>query len=92
MRKLIAAVTMLLAVSASAQQAPILVDPNTGRFMGNMNRNHMDPNSIYNPLGVHGNPLNPNSVNSYTQRYNQWMNNPYRSPQPPSPTFNGFSH
>jgi hypothetical protein len=48
---------------------PILVDPLTGRYLGNLNRNTLDPNSIYNELGRYGSPLSPDSVNNELGKY-----------------------
>lgn len=53
-----------LSLSASARP-PALVDPQTGRFLGNLSANPHDPNSTSNPYGQYG------------SRYGNTINNPY---------------
>lgn len=52
--------------------SPRIVAPN-GEYLGNLNANQYDPNSVANPYGRFGNPYSPNSVNNPYGRYG----NPY---------------
>ncbi len=61
--------------------SPILVAPD-GTYLGNLNKNPYDPNSVSNPYGVYGSPYSPNSINNpygvYGSPYSvQSPNNPY---------------
>lgn len=72
---------------AGGQNTPYLVDRKTGRYLGNLNANSYDPNSVNNPYGVHGNSYNYNSVNNpygpYGNPYsNSSVNNPYATNAP----------
>jgi len=84
MKKLILAV---LLVCSSAVQADglILVDPTNGRYLGNVNSNPYDPNSISNPYGRYGSPYSPDSINNPYGQYGSpyspnSVNNPYAVP------------
>lgn len=62
--------------------SPYLVDPQTGKYLGNMNSNQYDPNSISNPYGRYGSQYSPDSVNNpygtYGSPYSpKSPNNPY---------------
>lgn len=35
-----------------------------GRYMGNLNGNQYDPNSVSNPYGRYGSPYSPDSINN----------------------------
>jgi hypothetical protein len=61
--------------------SPRLYAPN-GTFLGNMNSNRYDPNSIANPYGQYGSPYSPNSINNPYGQYGSpyspnSVNNPY---------------
>jgi hypothetical protein len=43
--------------------SPHIYAPN-GTYLGNLNGNPMDPNSIANPMGPHGSAMMPNSINN----------------------------
>lgn len=63
-------------------QTPVLIDPQTGKYLGNANANPYDPNSISNPYGQYGSQYSPDSVNNpYGQYGNPYspssINNPY---------------
>jgi hypothetical protein len=69
---LLSAWAVLAATPASAQglnpfgndsNSIHLYSPN-GQYLGNLNSNTLDPNSISNPLGPHGSSLAPNSINN----------------------------
>ena len=61
--------------------SPIIVAPD-GTYLGNLNANRYDPNSIANPYGQYGSPYSPNSVNNpygtYGNRYSPQYSNPWR--------------
>lgn len=53
-----------------------------GHYLGNVNTNKYDPNSISNPYGRYGNPYSPDSINNPYGRYGnpysaQSVRNPY---------------
>ena len=52
-----------------------------GQFLGNLNNNRYDPNSIANPYGQYGNRYSPNSLNNpygqYGNPYSPNYANPY---------------
>ena len=73
--------TVLFVTQAFARQ-PVLINPQTGQYLGNYNSNQYDPNSISNPYGKHGSKYMPDSVNNpygrYGSRYSpDSVNNPY---------------
>lgn len=87
MRILIAAFALLIGLStAIAQNSPYIVSPD-GQFLGNLNNNRYDPNSVANPYGRYGSPYSPNSINNpygrYGSRYSpNSVNNPYATNTP----------
>ncbi len=69
------------AISAMAQ-SPIIVDPKTGKYLGNLNNNRFDPNSVANPFGQYGSKFSPDSINNPYGQYGSKFspnspNNPY---------------
>lgn len=59
-----------------------------GKYLGNLNSNQYDPNSVSNPYGRYGNPYSPDSINNkygvYGNPYsNQSIRNPYAPPYNP---------
>ena len=75
------------ATTAQAQNSPYLVDPNSGKYLGNLNSNRYDPNSVANPYGRYGSRYSPDSINNpygrYGSRYSpDSANNPYTSGGP----------
>ena len=72
----------LLATPAAAidfrdgHNSPHLVGPD-GRYLGNLNGNPYDPNSVANPFGRYGSEFSPDSVNNPYGLYG----NPYRDPE-----------
>jgi hypothetical protein len=49
-------------------QSPILISPN-GKYLGNLNDNPYDPNSVANPYGRYGSEYSLDSVNNPDSRY-----------------------
>jgi hypothetical protein len=67
-----AALAIVATQPASAQQrnqfgtyqnSPHIYTPN-GTYLGNLNDNQFDPNSVSNPYGPHGSQFAPNSINN----------------------------
>ena len=50
MKKIATVILLLFSVSVFAQP-PILVDPSTGKYLGNLSSNPYDQNSTSNPYG-----------------------------------------
>jgi hypothetical protein len=61
------AVTVALATPALAQ-SPQIYAPN-GTYLGNLNSNRFDPNSVSNPYGQYGSQFSPNSINNQFGQY-----------------------
>jgi hypothetical protein len=64
---LVLALTAALAASACAG-SPILVGPQ-GQYLGRLNANRLDPDSVANPLGRYGSRLSPDSINNPLGRW-----------------------
>ena len=77
---LFAGIALLFAVTATAA-SPYLVDPSTGKYLGNLNNNRYDPNSVANPLGKYGSKYSPDSINNRFGTYGS----PYSSHSPNNP-------
>lgn len=58
---------VLLCGTASAE-SPMIVTPD-GKYLGNLNANRYDPNSVANPYGQYGNRFSPDSVNNPYGQY-----------------------
>lgn len=79
-----AAIILLTTAGAASAQFDFRGDRNSpkiyapdGQFLGNLNNNRFDPNSVANPFGRYGNPFSHNSINNQFGPYG----NPY------SPTY-----
>lgn len=73
--------------TSTAMAQPVLVDPQSGKFLGTLSANVYDPNSISNPYGRYGNPYSPDSVNNPYGEYgsvysDRSANNPYATSAP----------
>ena len=82
---LLAAFTACAATPAFAQSygtgSPALYD-HEGKYLGNLNANRYDPNSVSNPHGRYGSPYSSDSINNPHSRYGspysrESVNNPY---------------
>lgn len=69
MRKIILVIALILLMTCAQAGPPILVDPDTGKYLGNLNRNPLDPDSIYNPIGRYGSKVSPDSINNPIGQY-----------------------
>jgi len=83
-----AVVLMFLLSSAVAYAAPpILVDGQTGKYLGTLSNNPYDQDSTSNPYGQYGSPYSQDSINNpygqYGSEYsNDSPNNPYATNPP----------
>lgn len=73
--------------ASSGAGSLVLVDPSNGKYLGNLNRNALDPNSVSNPVGRYGSPLSPDSINNPLGEYgnpvsNKSVNNPLATGAP----------
>jgi hypothetical protein len=73
------AVLVVLAAQALAQ-SPRIYAPD-GTYLGNLNTNQFDPNSVSNPFGRYGNPYSADSINNPYGKYgNPFSPNSVRNP------------
>ncbi len=84
-------------IAATAQDGLIIVDPTTDKYLGNLNSNRYDPNSVVNPYGRYGSPYSADSINNPYGQYgspysSNSANNPYTSKGPIiiEPGYNGL--
>jgi len=82
MKNLIAAIGLILLTTSAHAGPPILVDRQTGKYLGTLSNNRYDPDSVSNPYGQYGSRYSPNSINNpYGQYGSQYSpdsaNNPY---------------
>jgi len=62
--KKILAIKFLLFSAVAYVGPPILVDPQSGKYLGNLNANPYDQNSVSNPFGEFGSPYSQDSINN----------------------------
>lgn len=76
-----AALGGIIAISiAASAQSPRLYAPD-GTYLGNLNSNPYDPNSVANPYGQYGSRFAPNSINNpYGQYGSPYSPNSVRNP------------
>ena len=84
---LVVALTFILYSAVANSAPPILVDQQTGKYLGNLSSNPYDPNSTSNPYGQYGSKYSPDSINNeygqYGSKYsNDSPNNPYATNPP----------
>ena len=79
------AALMLVSTTANAydyrnsSNSPKIYAPD-GKYLGNLNNNRYDPNSVANPYGKYGNRYSPNSVNNPYGKYGNPYSNQYSNP------------
>ncbi len=78
-------VAMILISTSALSQSPQLRSAD-GRYLGNLNSNQYDPNSVANPYGRYGSQYSPDSINNQYGRYgspsgSESVNNPYAGGQ-----------
>lgn len=77
---LLAACAALAFAAPASAQSPRLYAAD-GTFLGNVNNNQFDPNSISNPFGQYGSQFSPNSINNQFGKYgNPFSPNSVRNP------------
>jgi hypothetical protein len=86
MKTLLAATVLLTTLAIANAQTPYIVSPN-GQYLGNLNSNRYDPNSVSNPYGQYGSQYSPNSINNPYGQYGSpyspnSVNNPYTTSGP----------
>lgn len=88
MKALLAVLFIVSATSVSANP-PVLVNPQTGQYLGNQSANRYDPNSTSNPYGRYGSKYSPDSANNpYSQYGNPYSPNSVNNPYAPRHTPN----
>lgn len=90
-----AGLLLALALEMAAAGPPILVDRQTGKYLGNLSSNPYDPDSTSNPYGRYGSEYSQDSINNPYGRYgseysqdspnNPYATNPPAIMSPPSP-------
>lgn len=78
---------LAFALETSLAGPPVLVDRQTGKYLGNLSSNPYDPNSTSNPYGRYGSEYSPDSVNNPYGKYGSpyspdSANNPYATNPP----------
>jgi hypothetical protein len=82
---ILAALTLGLATSALAQNSPYIVSPD-GQFLGNLNNNPYDRNTVANPYGRYGSPYSRDSINNpYGEYGSPYSRNSARNPYATNP-------
>jgi hypothetical protein len=80
MKRLALIVAAVVLATPAMAQSPRLYAPD-GTYLGNLNTNQFDPNSVSNPYGQYGSPYSPNSINNpYGQYGNPYSPNSVRNP------------
>lgn len=69
MKKLIIAIVLAVVSTAVIADSPYLIDGRTGKYLGNLSSNTLDPNSVSNKIGRYGSPISPESINNPLSRY-----------------------
>jgi hypothetical protein len=86
--KFIIALMLAVLICGTAQaDPPQLINRQTGKYLGNLNANPYDSNSVNNPYGRYGSEYSQDSINNphgqYGSRYsNDSPNNPYATNPP----------
>ncbi len=85
MKMIVALAAVVLATPALAvdfrtgANSPKIYAPD-GTYLGNLNQNQFDPNSISNSFGRYGNKFSPDSVNNKFGRYGNPFSPQYSNP------------
>jgi hypothetical protein len=88
MLKTLLAILLIAAFAVPAlADPPVLVDPDTGQYLGTLSSNPYDSDSVNNPYGQYGSRYSATSVNNpygeYGSRYsNKSAHNPYATDAP----------
>ena len=81
------ALTCILYSSVGNTAPPILVDQQSGKYLGNLSANPYDPNSTSNPYCKYGSEYSADSINNPYGKYgseysNDSLHNPYATNPP----------
>ena len=81
------ALALILTSTLAQADSPYLMDSQTGKYLGNLNNNPYDPDSVSNPYGNYGSPYSSDSINNPYGNYgspysNDSPNNPYGTNAP----------
>ncbi len=86
---LFSAVALMFILSSAVAYAapPVLIDPQTGKYLGNLSANPYDPDSVSNTTGQYGSPYSQDSINNPVGEYgspysDKSINNPYATNPP----------
>jgi len=84
--KILLTLTILLFATNVYAESPYLVSPD-GKYLGKLNNNRYDPDSVSNPYGKYGSKYSPDSINNpygtYGSKYSDKSpNNPYATNSP----------
>lgn len=87
MKTIIFALLGILTSGVVQAGAPHLKDRQTDKYLGNLNANPYDPNSVNNPYGRYGSQYSADSIKNPYGKYgspysNDSANNPYASNPP----------
>ena len=84
------AMTPLAFAAPAKAQSPMIFAPD-GTYLGNLNNNQFDPNSVSNQFGRYGNPFSPDSINNQFGQYgNPFSPNSVRNPYAPVNPYNPY--
>ncbi|PSJ16410.1 hypothetical protein C7H79_13540 [Nitrosomonas supralitoralis] len=80
-------ISLALFTTTAQSNPPILVDRETGKYLGTLSNNHYDSDSVSNPYGQYGSKYSPDSIsNPYGQYGSKYSpdspNNPYATNPP----------
>jgi len=85
MKTLLMLIVLMVFASLVSAQSPRILS-NDGKFLGNLNSDKYDPNSVANPYGQYGSKYSPDSVkNPYGQYGSKYSPNSVNNPLAPSP-------
>ena len=86
---LFSTVALMFVFSSAVAYAgpPILIDPQTGKYLGTLFANQYDPDSVSNPTGQYGSSYSQDSINNPVGEYgspysDKSINNPYATNAP----------
>lgn len=87
MKASLAALALMATTSAASAQFDFRGDHNSpkiyapdGKFLGNLNNNEFDQNSVANPFGRYGSEFSPDSINNEFGRYGNPLSHTYVNP------------
>ena len=83
MKKVLIVIAMAMALLVPPLVLAQSIYAPDGTYLGNLNRNQYDPNSVSNPFGRYGSQYSPDSINNPYGRYGS----PY-SPHSPNNPYN----